>query len=59
MATLLLAAAACRPVIAIGWGEFLLLVLVIVVLLGPLFLRLYRFLERLQELERNKRKKDS
>jgi hypothetical protein len=44
---------ACRPVIAIGWGEFVLVVLVIVLLLGPLIIRLYRFLSHLQEIERN------
>lgn len=55
---LLLAASACRPVIAIGWGEMVLLILVIILLLGPLLLRLYRLLSRLQEIDRNKGKKD-
>jgi hypothetical protein len=58
LATLLLAAIACRPVIAIGWGEFLVLVLVIAFLLGPLLLRFYRYLSRLEKIERTREKKD-
>ncbi len=42
---------ACRPVIAIGWGELIVLIAVIALLLGPLLGRLYRFLERLQRFE--------
>ena len=35
MYALLLSTLACRPVIAIGWGEFLILAVVIFVLVGP------------------------
>ena len=34
---------ACRPVITVGWGEILILALVIVILIGPI---IYRFLRR-------------
>ena len=59
LAALLLAATACRPVIAIGWGEFIVLVLVIAFLLGPLLLRLYRYISRLEKIERSREKKDT
>ena len=42
---------ACRPVLAIGWGEFLILAVVIVVLIGP---PVYRFFRRLEKYRRNK-----
>jgi hypothetical protein len=51
IASLLLAALACRPVIAIGWSEFLILVVLITVLLGPLILRIYRSLETLRKAQ--------
>ena len=41
---------ACRPVLAIGWGEFLILVVVVVVLIGP---PIYRLMQRM-----NTRRKD-
>ena len=36
---------ACRPVLAIGWGEFFFLVFVIAVLIGPPLYRLIRKIE--------------
>jgi Flp pilus assembly protein TadB len=51
VASLLLAALACRPVFAIGWSEFLILVALIAVLLGPLLLRIYRTLETLRKAQ--------
>lgn len=42
IAVILLSALSCRPVLTIGWGEILILVLLVVVLLGPLLYRLYR-----------------
>jgi fatty acid desaturase len=45
LAVLLLTALACEPVIAIGWGELLILLVLIAVLLGPLLLRIYRTLK--------------
>jgi len=50
---------ACRPVIAIGWPELIILTVLIVVLLGPLLFRLYRFLDKVQKFnqaEENKKK---
>lgn len=56
LAALLVAALACRPILAIGTGELLVLILVIVLLLGPLLVRLYRLLARLQDLKDADRK---
>jgi hypothetical protein len=44
---------ACRPVIAIGWNEFLFLSVLIAVLLGP---PLYKFLRRTEEFWKRKQK---
>ena len=49
---ILLSILACRPVIAIGWEEFLFLCVVIAILLGPL---LYRFVRRIEDFRRDKR----
>jgi len=54
---LLLGLLACRPVIAIGWPEFTILVLLIAVLLGPLMFRLYRFLDKVQKFSQSEEKK--
>ncbi len=48
---------ACRPVIAIGWGELAVLTVVIALLLGPVLWRLYRFLARLQRFKEMDRKR--
>jgi len=55
-----LATAACRPVIAIGWPEFLILVVLIAFLLGPTLFKLYRFLDRVRKVGQaeEKKKKD-
>jgi len=50
---LLLGTFACEPMIAIGKYEFLILVLLIVVLLGP---PLYRLIRRVEEFLRRERK---
>jgi hypothetical protein len=42
LSTLFLASLACRPVITIGWGEILLIGLVVVLVLGPLLIRIMR-----------------
>jgi hypothetical protein len=55
---LLAAAVACRPIIAIGWPELILLTVLIVVLLGPLLFRLYRFLDKVQKATRSEEKKE-
>jgi len=43
---------ACRPVLAIGWGEFLILVVVIAVLIGP---PAYRFLRNLENFRKREK----
>jgi hypothetical protein len=51
---------ACRPIIAIGWEELIILVILIVVLLGPVLFRFYRFLDKVKKFnqaEEKKRKK--
>lgn len=50
-------ALACRPIIAIGWPELIILIVLIAVLLGPLFFRLYRFLDKVQKISRAEEKK--
>ena len=55
ISTLLLTTLACQPVIAIGRNEFLFVLLVIVVLLGP---PLYRFVRRVEEFLKHRKKDD-
>lgn len=57
IAALWVAASACRPVIAIGWPEFIILVVLIAILLGPLLFRLYRYLDKIQKASRAGEKK--
>jgi len=57
IATSWLALLACRPVIAIGWPEFIILVILVAVLLGPLMFRLYRFLDKIQKASQAEEKK--
>jgi hypothetical protein len=53
----LLSLLACRPIIAIGWPELTLLVVLIVILLGPLLFKLYRFLDKIQKASQSEEKK--
>ena len=53
LSTLLLVTIACQPVIAIGWEELLLLILLAVFLLGP---PLYRFMRRLEQFLKHEKK---
>ena len=55
LSAVLLAALACRPVIAIGWGEMAFVSVLIAILIGP---PVYRFLRRLEELRRHERGKE-
>jgi hypothetical protein len=50
---------ACQPVIAIGWEELLVLIILIAFLLGPTLFKLYRFLDKIQKARdlENKKKK--
>ena len=54
---LLLSLLSCEPVIAIGWPELLILVILIVVLLGPLMFRVYRFLDKIHRISQTEEKK--
>ena len=45
---LVLSALACEPVFAIGWQEFLILVIFIGFLIGPPIYRLFRWLEKVR-----------
>jgi len=51
----LLAALACRPVIAIGWGEMFFVSALIAILIGP---PVYRFFRRLEEFRRHEREEE-
>ena len=48
---------ACRPIIAIGWPELIILIVLISVLLGPLMFRLYRFLDKVKKVSQSEEKK--
>jgi hypothetical protein len=48
---------ACRPIIAIGWPELIILVILIGVLLGPLIFRFYRFLDKVRKFSQSEEKK--
>jgi hypothetical protein len=54
---LLLSTLSCEPVIAIGWPELVILLVIIVILLGPLMFRLYRFLNKVQKASKAEEKK--
>lgn len=57
IAALCVAVFACRPVIAIGWPELIVLILLIAILMGPLMFRLYRFLDKVQKASKAEEKK--
>lgn len=54
---LALALLSCRPVIAIGWPEFLILVVVIAFLFWPLIARIYRIVEKMKKASEDEEKK--
>lgn len=57
-AALLLGTMACRPVLTIGWGEMLILLVVLFLVLAPLILRVVRMVLKTGE-EHPDRKKDA
>ena len=57
IASLLIATLACRPVIAIGWEELLIIIILVAFLLGPMLFRLYRFLDKVNRFKRSEEKK--
>lgn len=52
-----LALLACRPVIAIGWPEFLILFVLLAFLFGPPLFRFYTWLQKYRAEKHNKPKK--
>jgi hypothetical protein len=54
---LLFSVLSCRPIIAIGWPELIILVILVGVLLGPLLFRLYRFLDKVRKVSQAEEKK--
>ena len=55
-AGLVLSLLACRPVFAIGWGEMVILFLLVAFLLGPVLLKLARTWNAFQESQKKKQK---
>lgn len=53
---LLLSLLACRPVFAIGWTELLILLVLIVFLLGPFLLRVYRAFNKIKKAGQDEEK---
>jgi hypothetical protein len=53
LSALMLSTLACQPVLAIGWREMVLILLMIVLLIGP---PAYRFLRRLEKWREKKNK---
>jgi len=47
----------CRPIIAIGWTEIIIIVVLVAILLGPLLFRIYRFIDRVQRASKDEKKK--
>ena len=56
ISAILSALLACRPVIAIGWVEFLFIFLLMAVLLGPPLYRFWRSLSDSKRFKNNKKK---
>jgi hypothetical protein len=54
---LLLSLLSCRPIIAIGWTEILIIIVLVAILLGPLMFRLYRFLDKVRKVSQSEEKK--
>ena len=53
LSVLLLSTLACQPVIAIGWREGLVILLLVAILIGP---PVYRFIRRFENYRRQKDK---
>lgn len=51
-----LALLACRPIFAIGWTELIILLIIIIFLLGPYLLRLYRTLDKIKKASEDEEK---
>ncbi len=55
---LFLSLLACRPVFAIGWTELIILLVIIVFLLGPFLLKVYRTFDKLRKASKDEEKGD-
>ncbi len=53
--SLLVFQAACRPVMTIGWGEIAIILVLVLLLIGPMLWRLFRFFARSREENHNER----
>lgn len=56
---LLLSSLACRPVMTVGWQEIGIFFLLLLVLLGPAFFKLYRRFDEYQSWKSNRDKNQS
>jgi membrane protein implicated in regulation of membrane protease activity len=54
---LVLGLGACRPIFVIGWGELLILFLIVAFLLGPILWRFFRAWNATQEPGKKEREK--
>jgi hypothetical protein len=54
---LLFSLLSCRPIIAVGWTEIIIIVVLVAILMGPLLFRIYRFIDRLQRASKEEEKK--
>ena len=54
---LFLSLLACRPIIAIGWTEIIIILVLVAVLMGPLLFRIYRFIDRINRVSKEEEKK--
>jgi hypothetical protein len=46
---------ACRPVMTIGWGEIAIILVLVLLLIGPMLWRLFRFIARWRQEHHNER----
>jgi len=53
--SLVVSLAACRPVLAIGWGEIAIILVLVLLLVGPMLWRVFRFITRSREGDKNER----
>ncbi len=47
---------ACRPVFAIGWTELIILTIIIIFLLGPYLLKIYRTYDKIKKAGQDEEK---
>jgi hypothetical protein len=57
LSALIFSLLACRPIIAIGWTEIIIIFVLVAILLGPLMFRLYRFIDKVRKVSQEDEKK--